>query len=79
MALDPDDGLLAVGDDQATVLDGLGRSGRASTSSRSGTATARTSPRRKRLARIREAWPALEQVEVRTGGQPHYRFLLSAE
>jgi len=32
------------------------------------------------LARaIQAAWPALEQVEIQHGGQPHYHFLLSAE
>ena len=29
--------------------------------------------------RIHEAWPAIEEVEVRHGGQPHYRYLVSAE
>jgi len=29
--------------------------------------------------RIHARWPALDDVEVRTGLQPHYRYLISAE
>jgi dihydroxyacetone kinase-like predicted kinase len=33
-----------------------------------------------RLARlVQGTWPAVEEVEVRHGGQPHYRYLVSAE
>ena len=28
---------------------------------------------------VQDAWPAVEEVEVRHGGQPHYRFLISVE
>ena len=28
---------------------------------------------------VHEAWPAVEEVEVRHGGQPHYRYLISVE
>ncbi len=43
------------------------------------TATARTSPRPRRMAqRIGALAPGVE-VEVRHGGQPLYRYLISAE
>jgi hypothetical protein len=28
---------------------------------------------------VQDAWPAVEEVEVRHGGQPHYRYLVSVE
>jgi uncharacterized protein len=81
MALDPDDGLLAVGDDRvAAVLEAL-------TAAEGGLDLvtiwygdgADLAEAEGLARRIQEALPALEQVEVQHGGQPHYRYLLSAE
>jgi dihydroxyacetone kinase-like predicted kinase len=81
MALDPDDGLLAVGDDRdAVIVEGMGSfvpgfglvtlwyGHDASLGEAEGLAR-----------RIHAQWPALDDVEVRTGLQPHYRYLISAE
>ncbi len=82
MALDPDDGLLAVGDDRdaadhrgdcASFAPGFGLvtlwyGEDASLAEAEGLAR-----------RVHARWPALDDVEVRTGLQPHYRYLISAE
>ena len=81
MALDPDDGLLAVDDHrERAILAGIGalRPGFSLVTLwyGDGADLAET----ERLARlVQEAWPAIEEVEVRHGGQPHYRYLISAE
>jgi DAK2 domain fusion protein YloV len=81
MALDPDDGLLAVGDDRNTViLDGM-----CSFTPGFGLVTlwyghdANLAEAEGLAQRIHARWPALDDVEVRTGLQPHYRYLISAE
>lgn len=81
MVLDPDDGLLAADDDRtravvagiAALVPGFSL---VTVWYGDGADLAET----ERLARrIREAWPAIDEVEVRRGGQPHYRYLVSAE
>jgi len=81
MALDPDDGLLAVGDDRdAAILEGL-----CSFTPGFGLVTlwygedASLAEAEGLAQRIHARWPALDDVEVRTGLQPHYRYLISAE
>lgn len=81
MALDPDDGLLAVGDDRDTaILEGMG-----SLTPGFGLVTlwygedASLAEAEGLAQRIHGQWPALDDVEVRTGLQPHYRYLISAE
>jgi dihydroxyacetone kinase-like predicted kinase len=81
MALDPDDGLLAVGDDRdAAILEGL-----CSFAPGFGLVTlwygedASLAEAEGLAQRIHARWPALDDVEVRTGLQPHYRYLISAE
>ena len=81
MALDPDDGLLAVGDDRdAAIIEGL-----CSFTPGFGLVTLwygedATLAEAEGLARrIHARWPALDDVEVRTGLQPYYRYLISAE
>jgi DAK2 domain fusion protein YloV len=81
MALDPDDGLLAVGDDrEAAILEGL-----CSFTPGFGLVTlwygedASLAEAEGLARRIHARWPALDDVEVRTGLQPHYRYLISAE
>ena len=81
IALDPDDGLLAVdGDPHKAVLAALGKLepgygvitiyyGEGSTLDDAETLS----------QRIQEAAPGLEAVDVLHGGQPHYRYLISAE
>jgi dihydroxyacetone kinase-like predicted kinase len=81
MALDPDDGLLAVADDQETaILEGIGsfRAGFGLVTLWYG-ADASLAEAEALARRIRARWPALDDVEVRTGLQPHYRYLISAE
>ena len=81
IALDPDDGLVAVDGDRDEGGPGGDRGAAAglSSSSRCSTATARTSPRPRAMAqRIGASVPGIE-VEVRHGGQPYYRYLISAE
>ena len=64
---------------KAVLAGGRRRSSPASSSSRSTTATAPTWPRPRRWrARSARSSPASE-VEVVHGGQPHYRYLISAE
>jgi DAK2 domain fusion protein YloV len=81
MALDPDDGLLAVGDDRdAAILEGM-----CSFTPGFGLVTlwyghdASLAEAEGLARRIHARWPALDDVEVRTGLQPHYRYLISAE
>ena len=81
MALDPDDGLLAVGDDRdAAILEGI-----ASFMPGFGLVTlwygedANLAEAEGLARRIHVRWPALDDVEVWTGLQPHYRYLISAE
>ena len=81
MALDPDDGLLAVGDDRdAAIIEGM-----ASFTPGFGLVTlwygeeASLAEAEGLARRIHAQWPALDDVEVRTGLQPHYRYLISAE
>jgi uncharacterized protein len=81
IALDPDDGLLAVdGDPHKAVLAALGKLepgygvitiyyGEGSTLDDAETLS----------QRVQEAAPGLEAVDVLHGGQPHYRYLISAE
>jgi DAK2 domain fusion protein YloV len=81
MALDPDDGLLAVGNDRETVI----LEGMCSFTPGFGLVTlwygddASLAEAEGLARRIRARWPALDDVEVRTGLQPHYRYLISAE
>ncbi len=81
IVLDPDDGLVAVdGDPERAVLEAV------ATLAPRDRADHRLLRRRCRAwptprpspGRIAEARPGVE-VEVRHGGQPHYRFLISAE
>jgi dihydroxyacetone kinase-like predicted kinase len=81
MALDPDDGLLAVGDDRdKAILEGM-----TSFTPGFGLVTlwygdaANLAEAEGLARRIRTRWPALDDVEVRAGLQPHYRYLISAE
>jgi dihydroxyacetone kinase-like predicted kinase len=81
IALDPDDGLLAVDNDpHKAVLAALGRIepgygvitiyyGEGSSLDDAETLS----------QRIQDAAPGLEAVDVLHGGQPHYRYLISAE
>ena len=81
IALDPDDGLLAVDNDaHKAVLAALGRfePGFGLVTVYYGDQS--TLDDAEVLARkIREAAPGLEDVSVLHGGQPHYRYLISAE
>ena len=81
MALDPDDGLLAASDDRETaVLEGL-----AAFAPGFGLVTlwygddADLAEAERLARRVHARWPALDDVEVRHGLQPHYRYLISAE
>jgi DAK2 domain fusion protein YloV len=80
IALDPDDALLAVGEDQVEVcLEGLGRlrpGFELLTIYRGEPAGAEEASRL--VARIGEAHPGVE-VELIDGGQPHYAYLIAAE
>jgi dihydroxyacetone kinase-like predicted kinase len=81
IALDPDEGLLAVDDDRdRAVVAGIAalEPGFSLVTLWYGDGADLTDA--ERLARlVQEAWPAVEEVEVRHGGQPHYRYLVSAE
>jgi hypothetical protein len=80
IVLDPDDGLLAVdGDSQKAVLAALGRleAGYGLLTIYYG-AEATLDDAETLARRVREAAPGVD-VEVVHGGQPHYRYLISAE
>ena len=81
MALDPDDGLLAADDDHGrAVLAGIAAlqpGFSLVTLWYGGGADLDDAERLARL--VQDAWPAVEEVEVRHGGQPHYRYLVSVE
>ena len=80
IVLDPDDGLLAVdGDTQRAVMAGLGRldPGYGLVTIYYGEDATLAAAERVAL-RIRETTPGVD-VEVVHGGQPHYRYLISAE
>jgi hypothetical protein len=81
MALDPDDGLLAADDDHGrAVLAGIAalKPGFSLVTLWYGDGADLDDA--ERLARlVQDAWPAVEEVEVRHGGQPHYRYLVSVE
>jgi DAK2 domain fusion protein YloV len=81
MALDPDDGLLATDDDHGrAVLAGIAAlepGFSLVTLWYGGGADLDDAEHLARL--VQEAWPAVEEVEVRHGGQPHYRYLVSVE
>ncbi|HMJ81011.1 MAG TPA: DAK2 domain-containing protein [Candidatus Dormibacteraeota bacterium] len=81
MALDPDDGLLAVAEDAAeAVLGGLCTLAPGFGIVSLWYGSEATLGAAEELARrIHVEFAALEEVEVRRGGQPHYRYLLSAE
>ena len=81
IALDPDDGLLAAGNDrEKAVLDGGRRARRPGSScSRCSTAMAPTWPRRRRWRAGSGRSLTGVEVEVRHGGQPFYRYLIAAE
>jgi dihydroxyacetone kinase-like predicted kinase len=81
MALDPDDGLLAAGDDpDRAVLAGIAALEPGFSLVTLWYGDGADLADAERLARlVQDAWPAVEEVEVRHGGQPHYRYLVSAE
>jgi hypothetical protein len=81
IVLDPDDGLLAVDNDpERAVLAAFGRlePGFAVITIYYG-ADATLHAAEQLAARLSEAAPGLEGVDVHHGGQPHYRYLISAE
>jgi len=81
MALDPDDGLLAADDDlERAVLAGIAALEPGFSLITLWYGDGADLAEAERLSRlVHEAWPAVEEVEVRHGGQPHYRYLVSAE
>ena len=81
MALDPDDGLLAADDDHGrAVLAGLAALEPGFSLVTLWYGDGADLDDAERLARlVQDAWPAVEEVEVRHGGQPHYRYLVSVE
>ncbi len=81
MALDPDDGLLAADEDRdGAVLAGLAALEPGFSLVTLWYGDGADLGDAERLARlVQEAWPAVEEVEVRRGGQPHYRYLVSVE
>jgi uncharacterized protein len=81
MALDPDDGLLAVDDDRhRAVVAGLAALEPGFSLVTVWYGDGADLAEAEGLTRlIQEAWPAVEEVEVRHGGQPHYRYLISVE
>jgi DAK2 domain fusion protein YloV len=81
MALDPDDGLLAAAEDrEAAVLGGIAacEPGFSLVTLWYGDG-ANLGEAERLAARLRDRWPAIDEVEVRHGGQPHYPYLVSAE
>ncbi|MFH0750424.1 MAG: DAK2 domain-containing protein [Chloroflexota bacterium] len=81
MALDPDDGLLAADDDHGrAVLAGIAALEPGFSLVTLWYGDGADLADAERLARlVQNAWPAVEEVEVRHGGQPHYRYLVSVE
>jgi len=81
MALDPDDGLLAADEDHGrAVLAGLAALQPGFSLVTLWYGDGADLGDAERLARqVQDAWPAVEEVEVRHGGQPHYRYLISVE
>jgi dihydroxyacetone kinase-like predicted kinase len=81
MALDPDDGLLAADDDrEKAVLAGIAALEPGFSLVTLWYGDGADLAEAERLSRlVHDAWPAVEEVEVRHGGQPHYRYLVSAE
>jgi DAK2 domain fusion protein YloV len=81
MALDPDDGLLAADDDHGrAVLAGIAALEPGFSLVTLWYGDGADLDDAERLARlVQDAWPAVEEVEVRHGGQPHYRYLVSVE
>ncbi len=81
MALDPDDGLLAADDDHGrAVLAGIAALEPGFSLVTLWYGDGASLDDAERLARrVQDAWPAVEEVEVRHGGQPHYRYLVSVE
>ena len=81
MALDPDDGLLAAENDHGRAV----RAGIAALEPGFSLVTlwygdgADLAEAEQMARTVQEAWPAVEEVEVRHGGQPHYRYLVSVE
>ncbi len=81
IVLDPDDGLLAVDNDsERAVLAALGRlePGFSLITIYYGE-DSRLDEAERLSRRMHEAFPGLEAAEVKHGGQPHYRYLISAE
>jgi dihydroxyacetone kinase-like predicted kinase len=81
IVLDPDDGLLAVDNDpDKAVLAAFGRleAGFSLITIYYGE-DARLDEAERLSQRIRDAAPGLEAADVKHGGQPHYRYLISAE
>ena len=81
IVLDPDDGLLAVDNDaERAVLIALGRLEPGYSLITIYYGEDATLGEAERLSlRMHEAAPGLEAAEVKHGGQPHYRYLISAE
>ncbi len=81
IVLDPDDGLLAVDNDaERAVLAALGRLEPGFSLITVYYGESATLDEAERLSRrLHEAAPGLEAAEVKHGGQPHYRYLISAE
>jgi DAK2 domain fusion protein YloV len=81
MALDPDDGLLAADDDHGrAVLAGLAALEPGFSLVTLWYGDGADLDEAERLAHlVQDAWSAVEEVEVRHGGQPHYRYLVSVE
>ncbi len=81
MALDPDDGLLAADDDHGrAVLAGIAALEPGFSLVTLWYGNGADLADAEHLARlVQGAWPAVEEVEVRHGGQPHYRYLVSVE
>jgi uncharacterized protein len=81
MVLDPDDGLLAVDNDaDKAVLEAFSHLGAGLSIVTIYYGQDATLDEAERLSqRIKDAAPGLEDVDVSHGGQPHYRYLISAE
>jgi DAK2 domain fusion protein YloV len=81
MALDPDDGLLAADDNrEKAILAGIAALQPGFSLITVWYGDGADLGEAERLSRlVQRTWPAVEEVDVRHGGQPHYRFLVSAE